>query len=151
MSAIEPLCCLIGIDKRKLSKKESILIEADLFSRICDELKEVFRQQYKTYFCLMRFTLEMENTMLEEIFISSIIRDILSTGEYTLQGIARYTDTHEDVIQELASGINKQPLAILFRKIIELHRSVRFEIYNAIAKKIVLEYLEKNKMLINIT
>lgn len=59
----------------------------------------------------MKFTLEMEETMLETNFIRLIIKDILSTGEYSPQGIACYTDTHEDIVQDLASGLNTKPLA----------------------------------------
>ena len=118
MSAVEPLCHLIGISHTKFSKQENMLIEAELFLRICEELKEIFKNQYRDYFRFIKINSEMENTMLETIFIRLIIIDILSTGEYTLQGIACYTDTHEDVIAELASGLNTKPSAICLRKII---------------------------------
>jgi hypothetical protein len=140
MPAIEPLCHLIGINYKKLSKKENMLLEAELFSRICNELKEFFRKKYKNFFHFMDFTIEMEDIMLEENFMRLIIEDILSTEEYTLQGIARYTDTHEDIISDLASGLNTKPLALCLRKTIELHRTVRHELYRAIAKKIASEY-----------
>ncbi len=136
MSSIEPLCHLFGVDSKKLSKEENILLEADLFVFICREIEEVFRKSQKNYFLSMKFTLEMENHMLEQNFVRLIIKDILQTGEYTLQGIALYTDTHEDVIEELASGINARPTVKPFRKIIELHRSVRPELYESMRKKI---------------
>ena len=79
--------------------------------------------------------------MIEKNFIRLVLSDILSTGEYTIQGIAQYTDTHEDIINELASGLNTKPLAICLRKVIELHRLVRRELYQAIGKKVVSEYL----------
>ncbi|OGT37584.1 MAG: hypothetical protein A3F12_02325 [Gammaproteobacteria bacterium RIFCSPHIGHO2_12_FULL_38_14] len=141
MSAMEPLCHLIGINPKKFSKEELSLLEADLFIRICDEIKEVFKQQYKDFFYLMKFTITKENEMIEKNFIRIILNDILSTEEYTIQGIARYTDTHEDIIHELASGLNTKPLATYLRKVIELHRSVRRELYQAIGKKIASEYL----------
>ena len=141
MSATEPLCHLLGINYRKFSREENIFLEAELFVRICDELKEVFRQQYKDFFYLMKLTTEMEDAMLEENFIRLIIKDILSTEEYTVQGIACYTDTHEDIVHELASGLNTKPLATCLRKTIELHRSVRRELYHAIGKKLASEYL----------
>lgn len=141
MSALVPLCHLIGINPAKLAKQESALLEAELFIRICEELKEVYRKQYKNYFCVMKFTLEKENAMLEKNFISLIIRDILSTQDYTLEGIARYIDTHEDVVNDLVSGRNTTPTATCLRKTVELHRSVRRELYEAIGKKIASEYL----------
>ena len=82
--------------------------------------------------------------MLEENFIRSIINDILLTGDYNVTGIACYADTSEDVIIDLASGLNKKPLAVCFRKIIELHKTVRRELYEMIGKKIASDYSEGN-------
>lgn len=141
MPAIEPLCYLVGINPIHFSKKEVSLLEAELFVSIYHELKEYFRQQYKVFFQLMKFNLIMEDTMLENNFIQIILNDILSTEEYTLAGIARYVDTHEDVIQELASGLNTKPLAICLRRTIELHKIVRRDLYQSIGKKIASIYL----------
>jgi hypothetical protein len=141
MSATEPLSLLIGINPTKLSKEENIILEIELFSRICEELKEVFRQQHREYFHLMKLNKEMENTMLESKLIRFIIQDILSTKEYTIEGIARYAATHEDVLYEIYAELNQQPSATLLRKIIELHRMVRRELYQKITKKIAYDYL----------
>jgi hypothetical protein len=145
MPAIQPLSDLIGLNTSQLSQEEKTLLDADLFVRVCNELTEVFRQQNKKYFHLMKFTLEKENAMLESSFIRLIIRDILSTGEYSLQGIAYYTDIHEDVVQELAAGLNTKPLATVLWKIIELHKSVRHNLYYSIGKKIAAEYSSLHK------
>ena len=138
---MEPLCYLMGINPKKFSKEELILLEAELFIRICDELKEVFRQKYIEFFNFMKFTVMQEDKMLEKNFIRIILNDILSTEEYTLQGIARYADTHEDIIHELASGLNTKPLATCLRKVIELHRLVRHDLYKAIGKKIIASFV----------
>lgn len=63
------------------------------------------------------------------------------SGEYNLEGIAYYADIPIDIIHELAAGLNTKPLATCLRKIIELHRSVRKELYQAIGQKIAAEYL----------
>lgn len=136
MSAAEPLSHLIGINSCELSKEENILLEAELFTLICGELREIFREQYKDYFRLMKFTVKKENIMLETKFVRLIIQDILSTKEYNLKGIACYANTHEDVVQELVSGLNISPSVALFRRIIELHRSVRRDLYQMLVKKI---------------
>ncbi len=136
MSTVQPLCLLLEIDPRQFSKEELLLLEAELFVRICGELKEIIREQNKDYFRIMKFNLEKENTMLEIKFIRCIINDILSTEEYNLLGVALYTDTPEDVIYELASGFNTNPTFLLSRKIIELHRTVRPNLYREIANKI---------------
>lgn len=136
MVAVGLLCELIGIDSTKLSKKENLLLEANLYAYLYEELKAVFRKQYKEYFQLMKFTVEMEEEMLEANFLCLIINDIVVSEEYTLEGIACYSDTPVDVMQEILIGYNKNPSAILLRKVIELHRSVRRELYSAIMEKI---------------
>lgn len=141
MPAIEPLCRLIGINPSKLIKEENFLLEAELFVSICEELKQVFRKQQEEYLSLMKLTTEKENKMLDAKFVHLIIQDILSTKEYNLKGIAHYTDTHEEVIQEIYIGQNINPSVVLFRKIIELHRMVRRDLYLQIIKKIASKYL----------
>lgn len=140
MAAISPLFQVIQVAIPKLSKEELLILEAELFIHICEELREAFREQHKDYFYLMKIPKEMENTMLETNFASSIIKDILSTQEYTLQGIANYTDFHEDVIIDVILGKNICPSSIFLKRIIELHRSVRPELYQTIMKKIVSQY-----------
>lgn len=141
MAATELLANLLEINLSKLSKEELMLLEAELLTRLCEELREVFRTQYRNYFYLMRFNREMENLMLDTNFVRFIIKDILATQEYELPGIARYTDTHEDVVQEVFDGRNTNPSAKLLRRIIELHRSVKRDFYHTIMKKIAANYL----------
>lgn len=136
MSAIEPLRKMMEIDQ-SLTHQENLLLELELFSRICEELKELFREKYKNYFYLMNLTIEKENHMLESSLIQFIINDILATGEYTLKGIARYTGSFEDVVVESMTGVNKYPSAIFLRKLIDLHRSVRRDVYDLIMKKVL--------------
>lgn len=136
MSAVQELCCLYGIDPKNFSKEENFLLEANLFTHICEELKEIFRNQNTEFFRLIKFTKEMENEMLEANFIRFVINDILSTEEYTLDGIAYYSDSSEEVIQEVAVGLNTSPSLALARKIIELHRTIRPTLYREILNKI---------------
>lgn len=142
MAAIIPLFQLMRIDTAVLSKQELFILEAELYIRIYEELKEVFRKQHKDYFHLMKLTKEKECSMLEAGFVSSIIQDILSTQEYTLQGIAEYTDFHEDVVVDVIAGKNICPSSVFLKRIIELHRSVRSELYKEIMKKIAVQYLQ---------
>jgi hypothetical protein len=141
MAASEFLCQIIGIKPHRLSREENIIFEAELFTRVCEEIKAIFKIFYKDYFRLMRFTTEMENGAMEDSLVRCVINDILSTEEYTLAGIACYTHTPEEVIYEVAMGQNTSPSALLLRKIIELHRSVRSDLYRSIMKKITEEYL----------
>jgi hypothetical protein len=140
MSAMQSWCYWAGVCHKKLTTNEYLLFEAELFTRICEELKEIFRQKYKEFFHLMKFTVEMENEMLEVNFLRLIIDDIVSTEEYSLNGIANYTNTHEDVVQEVVLGLNLNPSATFLQRIIQLHRSVRQELYQKIIEKIISEY-----------
>jgi len=91
----------------------------------------------------MKCTAEIEDAMMEAKFARCVINDILSTEEYTLSGIACYTHTPEEVVYDVAIGVNTSPTAIFVRKIIELHRSIRRELYQEIIKKIKKEYVEE--------
>lgn len=145
MAAMEPLCLLIGVDPKNFSKEENQLLEADLYERVCAELKEIYRQEYKDYFYLMKFTKDQEDAMLEERFLQNILKDIVASGEYDEKGIAHYANTEADVISELISGLNTKPLAICFRRVIELHRTVRPALYQAIGKKIIAQLMKLHK------
>ncbi len=136
MAALQPLCYLIGISAEDLTKKEKLILEAELFVQICLELKNHHRMQFKNYFRLIKLTLEMEDSMLENNFAQLIIKDILLTEQYTLEGIARYTDTPEDFIYEVITSSHTSPSLSILRKLIELHKSVRPDIYEEILKKI---------------
>ena len=88
----------------------------------------------------MKFTIEMEDTMLDTDFIRLVINDILSTNEQTLEGIAHYINIHEDILHEIISGRNTNPSAIILQRTIDLHRSVRTEFYRGIINKIALDH-----------
>lgn len=136
MSALELLCHIIGVNSQKLSREENLILEAELFYQICDELKKILWERFKEYFRLLKFDCEMEDTVIEANFMRCIINDILASEAYTLSGIACYTQTPEDIIYEVAAGCNTSPSFYLSRKIIEIHRNVRPELYKEIMKKI---------------
>lgn len=146
MPSMEPLCQLVGICSTDLSKEEGIILEIELFTRLCEALKESFKNHYKDYLRVIKCHSEMENMLMEAQFVRCVINDILSTEEYTLDGIAYYTQTPEDVVYELATGSNTSPSANVLRRIIELHRTVRRDLYDALMKKISTDlfHLETN-------
>jgi hypothetical protein len=142
MSISESMFGLIGINPRKfLSSIEILILEAELITRIHDELREFFREKYKDYFQLMKFSIKMENRMLNKNLISNLVKDILISQQYTSEGIAYYANTFEEVINDIASGINIDPSFPLGHRIIELHRTVRPNLYRELMRKIANEYL----------
>lgn len=136
MAAPEPLCQMLGVNAKEFTKNENLILEAKLFTQICEELKEIIKTHYKDYFQLMKFNEDTENMMIEAEFLRCVINDILSTEEYSPLGIANYTNTPEDVVHEVITGNNINPSFAFSRRIIELHRTVRPEIYQSIMKKI---------------
>ena len=139
MSSVEPLYRLIATNISKFSSDERKILEAGFFSWTCCEIKNIFRNQYKEYFDLMKFTIEMENAMLDANFICLVIKDILSTNEYTMSGIAHYMNVPEDTLHEIILGLNTNPSALLLQRVIDLHRSVRANLYREIIIKITLD------------
>lgn len=137
MAALELLCHFIGIDSNQLSKKENFILEAELYMHISGELWKSFRSQYADYFYLFKFNSEMENMMMELFFIRCLINDILKSEAYNLSGIAYYTQTPEEIIQDLLIGYKVSPVIAFTRKLIELHKSIRPEVYQNILKKII--------------
>jgi hypothetical protein len=140
MPAILGLTKLLEINQHFLCKEEILLLEADLFFRVCAELKTYFREQLRDYFKLMKFDKKKELTMLDENFVALIIKDVLLSQEYTVEGIAHYTNFPEDIFYEIIEGRNATPSAHLLQRTIELHRSVRPALYDSIIKKITSEY-----------
>lgn len=145
MAMLEILYQVTGTPRpRNISNEGIIFLEADVFSQVCESLKDFFKIQYKNYFRVMKFNLEMEDEMLENDFMRYLINDIIITQEYSLAGIAYHTHTTEDVIYDLASGINTNPSLPLSRKIIKLHRLTRPDLYRDIFKKI-----QENMLVLN--
>jgi hypothetical protein len=143
MPATELLCNLAGVKPHNLSREESIIIEAELFTQVCKKLNEVFIAKHKSYLQMLKFDRDKEIKMLEENFTRCIINDILATEEYTLTGIAYYTQTPEEVVFEIVNGTITNPSVLFFRKVVELHKTVRHDLYKSIMEKIISEYSEE--------
>lgn len=141
MSKTDLVCCLLQQSIFKLPLAEKILLEVKLLNRIYHELSELFQSRYKEYQQLIKCNLNQEENMAGIRFMQEIIKDILSTKEYTLAGIATYTHIPEEVLSDVATGLNADLTFEASRKIFELHISVRRNLYDEIMRKIALEYL----------
>ncbi len=136
MPAMEPLCHLFGINSSRLTRQENLFLESILFFHLYEALKEFFKKQYEGYFRLLKSDIEKEGRMFEKYLIILMIKDILATEEYTLEGVARYADVPEDFIQEFFIGRAIYPTVPFFRKLVELHKNVKPAFYQEIVKKI---------------
>lgn len=145
MARTDLVCCLIRQCNFKLSRVERLLVETKLFTLIYHELSKFFKAPYSQYQRLIKSNLVQEENMLGANIMQEMIKDILSTEEYSLVGIATYTQIPEEVLSDIVTGINVNPTFELSRKLFELHISVRRNLYDEIMKKIALEYLEPEK------
>ncbi len=136
MSAIIPLCHLLGIGCGKLEKQEQMLLEGLLFTCIYRQLQEECHSQHKAYFCLIKLNKEQQEMMIKNEFIRYIIRKLLSEEEYTLEGIAQYTHTDADVVMDIYRGHYLYPSAEFLYRLIELHFMERKDLHRNAIKKL---------------
>jgi hypothetical protein len=136
VAALEMLSEVLGVNTESFSREEILLLEAELYARIWEELRTSFKNCFKEYFRSMKFNAQMENAMIESNFLRCLINDIVATETYTLSGIALYTQMPEDMISDLVTGCHNNPTFLLPRKLIELHREARPDLYRRIVKKI---------------
>jgi hypothetical protein len=139
MAAIKLFCDLIQVDFYKLTLKEKMLFEVNLFASICDELMKIFHDRKK--YNHLKNNGNKEASMLECNVVKFIIEDLLFSEDYSIEGIAYYTQFPEDVICDVISGKNKMPSLELSRKVIELHRISRPDLYKQIIKNVGQDYL----------
>lgn len=128
MAATDLLQSVFRINTCELPKKEKHLLEIILFKYLYHELMmSLGVTKYKT----------MENEMLDGMIIRGLVNDLLVSGEYSIQGLAEYTGYNEDVIYDLAAGLNGNPTLRLATKIIELHSNVRQTFYHSLINKVL--------------
>src|SRR5579872_5601585 len=138
MSNRELLSYLFQDNFCKLSKAESLLLEGVMFVRVLDKLLEIFKNEYRSYQKLLKSeSNNKEDERMEVNFLRNLINDILSTNEYTLEGIANVIRMPIDAVLEIASGINTNPSLMLAAKIIKLHSDVRRDFYGILIRKVV--------------
>lgn len=106
MSKTDLTYCLLGSQTAKLSPTEKVLLEIKLLNCIYYELCEIFQARHKEYQQLIKSNFDQEDNMYGIKFMQEMIKDILSTKEYSLAGIATHTHIPEEVLCDVASGIN---------------------------------------------
>jgi hypothetical protein len=108
MAAIE-ISNYLNINPKQLTLQEKIILEVEIFTRICEELTEFFWTKNKEYFAMIKQNINKEKIMFETKFLKFVVNDILMTEEYSLEGIAFHTQVPEDIICDIASGKNSTP------------------------------------------
>ncbi|HTM63577.1 MAG TPA: hypothetical protein VL360_03650 [Gammaproteobacteria bacterium] len=139
MATMEYLCSMAGVDPGKLSREENLLIEVILICGICDELKEIY--QIKVPVNGVKKIIMEDKNMMHGNVINLILQDLIKSNDYTIEGVASYSNVPEDVIYDIAIGSNTNPTLEVSRKIIELHKSARVDLYQKVMQKITSQYL----------
>jgi hypothetical protein len=135
MSAVQELRHFYRLDSKGFSRDELLIVEIVLFSYLCNELNTITQHtNHELRYC---GTITKEMQMTDENIVKCLINDLIQSGEYSLPGIANYTDTPEDVVYEIASGLNTRPSLFLARKVIDLHKEARKDIYIKILHKVI--------------
>lgn len=136
---MEQLFEYVGINISLLSAEERAYLEVDIFMRLCEEVKKYFMEEFKGYFGLTDH-ISKETSILDIRFIHFMLNQILKTEEYSLNEIAYYTYTPIEIIYEIIMGKNERPPGIFIVKLMELHSTVKHDLYRMIRNKIREEY-----------
>lgn len=139
MSLPQALCTIVNIPPTALTVHENILLEAELFFSLYQQLIEFFQAPIQQFRRLIKNNLDKEKLMLQENLIKCLVQDIISSEHYSISGIATYTDSHEEVIENILNGTHSHPSLPLARKIFELHRHIRPELYKALLNRALAE------------
>lgn len=140
MSKTDLVYCLLNKQNLKLSAAEKFFVEILLFTRLYQNVYELFRSQHKEYRQLIKFDPSKEENMYGLKFMQEMVKDILSTKEYSLAGISTHTQIPEEILSDMVAGMNTNPTFEISRKIFEIHIGVRRELYNKLMQKIISEY-----------
>lgn len=138
MSIGELLSWFFREDYRKLSRAESILLEGVILVNVMEELLALFKDRDQEYRKLLKNEFYKEDETMDVNFLRHVVNDIVSTNEYTLEGIAHVIRMPLDAVLEIVTGLNTNPSLMLAAKIIKLHSDVRREFYKALMRKIVM-------------
>lgn len=142
MAACEYLAMDIGINCKQLTDIERCLLEVEIIYQLWSEIEKLYGRESISI-------LKIENDMNPNItkgkganmsmknIIQLILNDLIENEEYNITGLATYTQSTPDVIFDVVSGLNQNPSMALSRKIIELHRLARRDVYLGILMKII--------------
>lgn len=126
MKIIDNLGWAFGISRKLLSKEEMFLLDALLLDALCGELTGLLKEEYKM--------------VLDKNVINLMLQDLIRSEDYTIGGVAAYTDVPEEVVYDIAIGSITNPSLDVSRKIIKLHMGARPALYTRVMQKITEQY-----------
>lgn len=144
MPAMEPFYALIANDYSIFNKSEWLFLDAVLFSAVCDALLRELINEQISGLNAVSINIKEEKQMLDNKLMQKLINEILISGEYTIRGISFYTGIPEEIIDDIYIGLNTYPSGYFMRKIIEIHKSIYYEFYRSLIKKIMEKMLNRD-------
>lgn len=138
MAALEPLYQLLAMPEKKMSKNEMLLTEVILFLQLESALNKTIQHTHRVHERFIEDHCDKEIMMQDTNFVKNMIEDILSTEEYSLEGIAYHLKIPEEILSDILVGYNQSPSLTLARQIMEVHKCVRRDLYHHLLKKIAL-------------
>jgi hypothetical protein len=129
MPALEPFYYLLHQNSKKLTKNEVLFTEVIFFLQLQQLISQttVYHRHDK------------DSIMIDHHFVKQLLEDILVTEEYTLTGIAYHLNIPEDVLADILTGCNQSPSLSIARRIMELHKFIRRDLYQDLIRKIALD------------
>jgi hypothetical protein len=120
-------------------KNERKLLKAFLLECLHQLFGELFlsKNQYK------QNNSSMEYYNMDSKIIQTLIRGIVETEEYTLEGIAYHTRIPFDVIYDAACGISNQFSITPWARVVDLYLKVKPDVARVLVKKL-LEIRDQN-------
>ena len=122
--------CIHSSQDTKISIKYSVknernFLKAILLSRIHQFFYDQFDRCIQT---IKKNNFSMESYVMDSKILQLIIRGIVDTGEYSLEGIAFYTNIPFDVIYDAACGISYHLSVTAWAKVVDLYLQVKPEV-----------------------
>jgi len=128
MTATDLVISLLRYPCDNLTQHEKTFLEMITFSYLYQQLLTTFQETFGNH---------REEFMIDGVLIQNLVNDLIASSDYSIPALASYTGYPEDVIYDLASGMNLQPTLSLSTKIIELHALSRREFYSSLIRKIL--------------
>ncbi len=119
---------------------ERKLLKIFLLERLADFLREIYIPRNKQYGKSL-----MDDYDMDRQLIQNLIQEMTQNGDYTLQGIAYYTQLPFDMIFDASFGVNHPGSFSLWIKIVNLFLKSRPDIMQVLYARLM-ELKDKNEL-----
>lgn len=125
-------------------KSERQLLKAILLNKTHQFLAECFASHLKLE---LKNHSSMESYLMDNKILQLLIQGIVDSEQYTLEGIAFYTNIPFDVIYDAACGISNHLSITTWTKIVNLYLQVKPEVAQLLSERLK-TFLEKRQQTI---